>query len=257
MSIVISAACSGGCSALDADENVLVPPYASPVDTQAIVDHPQALPASNLTSVFQNDPSTLALLEFNGDASDTSGNGRSPILLGGTFVPTSWGMGLRISATDPQGLDWSEFAALIKPPYTIELVVTPDNVSCWAKLFGTNDTSDSGWYYCNGFQAYPNPVMTGTNITAGIRHYFALASASTSTTDVGASTVVVYFQGVKIGSTATSFTAPPSAAIFFRDDSATSRGERLSGTIEAMRISSVSRTSAEIGVVQARLAMQP
>jgi hypothetical protein len=85
---------------------------------------------ANLTSVFQNDPSTLALLEFNGDARDTSGNGRSPTLLGGTFERTPWGMGLRLSNADPQGLDWSAYAGLLQHPYTIEIVVTPDNVGC-------------------------------------------------------------------------------------------------------------------------------
>jgi hypothetical protein len=230
-------------------------PEAAEIDV--VGAQPQVSSTANLTSVFQNDPFTLALLEFNGNASDTSGNGRSPTLLGGTFEPTSWGMGLRLSGADPQGLDWSAFSALLKPPYTIEMVVTPDNVGCWAKLFGSNDASDFGWYYCNGFQAYPNPVMTDTNITAGTRHYLALASASTSTSDVGTSTVIVYFQGVKIGSTPASFTAPPSAAIFFRDDSTTSRGERLRGIVEAMRISSVSRTSTEIAAVQSRLVTQP
>jgi len=205
---------------------------------------------SRLDSVFRNDSATLASLEFNGDVIDTSGNGRSPTLLGGTFERTSWGMGLRLPNADPQGLDWSAYAGLLKHPYTIEMVVTPESVGCWAKLFSVNDASDRGWYYCNGFQAYPNAVVGNAGITAGTRHYFALVSTSDSTVDV-------YFQGVKIGSTSAAFNAPPSSAIFFRDDSATSRGERLRGIVEAMRISSVSRTSAEIAAVQAYLATRP
>jgi hypothetical protein len=123
-------------------------------------------------------------------------------------------------------------------------------VNCWAKLFGANDATDSGWYYCDGFQAYPNSAVTSAEITAGTRHYFALVSTSPTTMDV-------YFQGVKIGSTASAFTAPPSAAIFFRDDSGTSRHEQLRGIVEAMRISNVSRSSAEIAAVQSYLMTRP
>lgn len=201
--------------------------------------------------VFQSDPSTLAILELNGTVDDTSGNGRTPTLIGGTFVPTAWGQGLRLPAADPQGLNWSAYASLIQHPYTIEMVLTPDSVTGWAKLFGVDDASDAGWhYYGNSFYAWPVGGVSHPDITAGTRHYFAVVST-------GPSTVDVYFQGVKIGAVGASFTAPPREAIFFRDDSSTSRYERLRGVIEAVRISRGSRTAAEIAAVQARLATRP
>jgi len=203
---------------------------------------------AHLDAVFPNDPATLALLELNGNVLDSSGNGRSPILLGGTFEPTSWGMGLRLPNTDPQGLDWSAYAGFLHPPYTIEMVITPDSVGCYAKIFGINDASDQGWYYCNGLQPYPRgTAVMSTGITAGTRHYLALVAKDVST-------VEVYFQGVKIATTTTPFTTPPVGAILFRDDSTTIRNERLRGIVEALRISSVSRTPTEIAAIQAHLA---
>lgn len=240
MFLFVCAACGGGSAT----------PDAQPIDAQVIDARMLDAPLdANITSVFQSDPSTLALLELNGDVLDTSGNARSPTLIGGTFEATSWGMGLRLTA-DPQGLDWSAYAALLTPPYTIEMVVTPTSVDCWGKLLGAGDADDNGWYYCNGFQAFPSAEITDAGITAGTRHYVALVSTDTLNVDV-------YFQGVKIGSTAAPFTAPLSAAIFFRDDSVSTRDEIFRGVVEAVRISSVSRTSTEIAAVQAHLATRP
>jgi hypothetical protein len=242
--------CGGGSSTPDARQASDGPRVDAPAIDAHVDASPDAPVDANLSSVFDTDSGTLALLELNGDESDTSGNNRSPLLVGGTFEPTSWGMGLRMPADDPQGLDWSAYASLLVHPYTIEMVITPDSVGCYGKLFGATDDSDNGWYYCDGFDAYPNNTVADAGITASTRHYFALVSTDASTIDV-------YFQGTKIGSTAASFTAPPSAAVLFRDDSSTGRSERVAGIVEAVRISSVARSSTEIAAVATHLATRP
>src|SRR5690348_903334 len=63
------------------------------VDAQTTgADAPADAPETN---VFTIDANVLALFELNGDLKDTSGNGRDATLIGGTFVPTSWGMGFK------------------------------------------------------------------------------------------------------------------------------------------------------------------
>lgn len=197
-------------------------------------------------SLFPPMDGVLATFDFNGNVRDSSGNGRDGILIGGTFVPTSWDQGLRIVPPQPIGFDWSAYASLIRHPYTIEIVLTPATLGGWRKLFSFNDGADAGWYYLNNsFQAYPNGQV-GSGMLAGQRHYFALVSRDASTIDV-------YFQGQLIGTTNASFTAPPVHAVFFRDDAGTGRNEQFDGTVEALRISGVNRTPAEIDAVQQRL----
>jgi hypothetical protein len=198
------------------------------------------------SSLFPSMAGVLATFDFNGDVRDTSGNGRDGILIGGTFVPTSWDQGLRIVPPQPVGFDWSAYAGLIRHPYTIEMILTPATLGSWRKLFSFNDGADAGWYYFNNtFQAFPNGTI-GSGLLAGQRHYLAFVSRDNSTMDV-------YFQGHLIGTTNASFTAPPVNAVFFRDDSGTGRNEQFDGTVEALRISGVNRTPAEIDAVQQRL----
>jgi LPXTG-site transpeptidase (sortase) family protein len=179
---------------------------------------------------------------------DTSGNNRHLTFLGSgspTYVPTVYGTGLEIG--DGEGLDWSTYAALLAHPFTIEMVLTPTkNTTSWSKLFGFDDTDDDGWYYYqSGIQAYPNSVL-GSSINANEKHYIAFVSTSSTTMDV-------YFQGNLLGSTDMAFTAAPTEALFFRDDTDTSRTEQFNGVIEALRISAVSRTSTEIDAVQSNI----
>jgi len=206
---------------------------------------------SACTKLFDVDSNALAIFELNGDASDSSGNGRDATLLGGSFVTTSWGHGLSVpgDAAMPQGLDWSDFADLLVHPYTIEMVVRPADVRCWKKLFGPDDNSDVGWHYCTKFETYPNNTV-GPDLSDGARNYFALVSTAADKIDV-------YIDGARVGNLDASFTAPPSQAIFFRDDTTTGRLEQLSGVIDAVRISKVARSAAEITAVQLRLAAQP
>jgi hypothetical protein len=60
----------------------------------------------------------------------------------------------------------------------------------------------------------------------------------------------IYLDGILLGATPASFAAPPAQAIFFRDDTATSRNEQLRGVVDALRISNSARTGDEINTVQ-------
>ena len=196
---------------------------------------------------FPTDDGVLARLELNGDLTDSSGNGRHATLIGGEFVATALGTGLHVGPDDPLGIDWSEYAGLLSHPYTVEIVLTPADTSGFRKIFSFDDSSDNGWYYNGqGIRAYPNPTLGGGQVLPGELHYIAFVSTAPDQIDV-------YFQGVLLGSTNASFTAPPSQAIFFRDDAGTGRSERLDAVVEAMRISGVARTAEEIAAIQQNL----
>lgn len=188
----------------------------------------------------------LAQFDFNGSADDSSGNNRDGELLGGTFVPTQCGGGLRIEE-NTHGLDWSEFAGLLVHPYTIEMILTPESTNSYAKLFSPDDNNDSGWYYhMQGIRLFPNDSFGAGSMIAGEVHYLAFVSTAADMVDV-------YFQGERLGNGNSSFTAPPTQAIFFKDDEATGAVESLRGVVEALRISSTTRSESEIAAVQERL----
>lgn len=225
-------------------------PTAAP-DAITRLDGPLVLdgPVSD-NHVFTTDSSTLAIFELNGDVTDSSGNGFDATLIGGTFVATSWGQGLSVPGGAVQGFEWTAHANLIAHPFTIEMVLTPVDVSCWRKLFGPDDALDIGWNYCMKFQTCCGDATVGPDLPAAQRHYLAIVSTSTTQDDV-------YINGTLAGSIHSGFTAPPSQAIFFRDDSQTSRMEALTGVIDAVRISGVARTPTEIAAIQTRLATRP
>lgn len=183
---------------------------------------------------------TLALFEFNGDTLDASGADRHATLIGGSYVSTRYGMGLRVApemvddSVVPMGIDWSSFAGLLVHPYTVEVLFTPAEQIGYGKLFSNDDTSDSGWYTVDaGFEAYPggSPLATGEIRPHQLNH---LAIVSTA-----ADEIAVYLNGQPIGTSTKGFSGPPAQAIFFRDDSATGRSEQLAATIEVLRISDV------------------
>lgn len=215
-----------------------------------VLDFSLPLLLLGLGEVFPADPDALAKFEFNGDVKDSNGTGRDAILLGGEFVATIWGQGLHVFPPSPGGaigIDWSEFAGLLVHPYTVEVVLAPLDTVGWRKIFSFEDASDAGWYYKNqGIQAFPNPVVGTGQVLADERHYIAFVSTASDQVDI-------YFQGVLLGSTDASFTAPPAEAIFFRDDTSTGRREQLDAVVEALRISGITRTQGEIEFIQQRL----
>lgn len=193
------------------------------------------------TDVFTPDGKTLAIFELNGDVQDSSGNGRHATFIGGAFVDTTFGQGLKMNG-DPQGFSWN-FATLIKSPFTIEMVLIPENMSNYEKLFSPNDKGDEGWYYYErGFEAWPNGKK-GSGFKTNTRHYLAIVSETKGS-------ISIYSNSVLIGKTSTSFSEPPAKAIFFRDDQVTGRSEFFKGVAEAVRISNAARSASEIAAIQ-------
>jgi hypothetical protein len=208
--------------------------------------------ANENNDVFSPAAGVLAKFEFNGNVNDSSGNGRDATLLGGGFVDTPWGQGFHVFANDSMtGIDWSSYASLLHHPYTVEIVITPQGTESWGKLFGFDDKNDNGWYYkSEGLQAYPNSVVGSGQVQSGEQHYIAFVSTATDKMEI-------YYQGKLLGPTNTTFEAPPFSAIFFYDDTATGRNEQLNAVVEALRISEVARTPAEIFAVQTHLYPKP
>ncbi len=218
---------------------------AAPIDA-ASADGAGDAGDGGASTIFSVDVATLARFEFNGDALDSSGHGRSGTALGTpTFVPAKFGSSLVLGG-DPQGIDWSAYAATLTFPFTIEVVYISSSSSLgYQKIFGPVDTTDDGWYQLNGmFQAFPATTPAVGLLPANALHYIAFVATSTTLMDV-------WIDGALAGGSAMQFTAPPVGAFFFRDDSSTARNERLNGTVDALRISSVARTSAQIAATWA------
>ena len=181
---------------------------------------------------------TIALLEFNGNTLDTWFEDRHATLIGGSYVSTRYGMGLRVvnDATEegiaPMGIDWSPYAGLLVHPYTVEILFTPTEQISYRKLFSSDDTSDSGWYVVDqAFTAYPSGVtLAPDQLQPNQLIYLAIVSTA-------ADQIEVYVNGRSVGTSPKGFSGPPAQAIFFRDDSHTGRDEQLTGTIDVLRIS--------------------
>lgn len=202
--------------------------------------------------VFAPDGDTLALFELNGTLNDTSGNNRNATLIAGGFTQTPWGMGFAVNGSTTQGFQWSAYANLLVHPFTIEMV-NGCTTTCYKKLFGGSDTADAGWYYCTQLTSYGSQqsvTKVGPNVSGGQRHYLAFVSTSTAMMDV-------YLNGAKVGAAPTRLANPPTAAIFFRDDTVTQRSEAVNAVIDAVRLSRVARTATEIAATQTKLATQP
>jgi hypothetical protein len=198
-------------------------------------------------SLFPVDENVLALWEFDGHSRDISGNGRDGTLLGGEFVTTPFGRGMRVGEDEETGLDWSTFAPLLEHPFTVEMILFPEDTSAWRKLFSFDDRSDHGWYYrSEGIQSYPNPTLGAGGVVAQEWAYIAFVSTAPDE-------IEVFLNGESLGRTPTGFAAPPPQAIFFRDDLATGRGEQLEGIVEALRISDVARQPGDLLALQNRL----
>lgn len=198
------------------------------------------------TKTFGSDADTLANFEFEDDVTDSSGNACDLTEMNGphTFDVGRFGKGIKYAVAKKQGLDWSAYAAMMTHPFTIEYVWKPSGVNTgYQRLFANNIASDIGWYtHGAAFESYPSPAL-GNTLTANNWHYIACASTSTTTMDV-------WLDGVKVGNTNMQFTAPPAQAIFMRDDGAS---ELPDGVLDAIRVSKVSRSAAEIGATWLRV----
>jgi hypothetical protein len=206
--------------------------------------------------VFAVDADTLAVMELNGNSMDGSGDERNGTLLGGDFVETQFGQGLRLIGEAPQGIDWDAYKDLITHPFTIELVLVPTETYDYGRLFRYDDELDEGWYYGDYlFYSYDNSPIpdVGEPFAEDERHYIAIVSR-----EEGLELLIdVYLNGVLVGSTPAgdggSFTDPIANAVFFEDDGS----EHLIGVVDALRISSGSRSMDDISAVQSRLGGRP
>ena len=209
----------------------------------------QSPPAPSM-AIFPNDAHTLALFTLDGNVQDVSGNGRHATFISGAFTATPLGQGLRLSGQsggDGQGFHWNAYAHLLIHPYTVEMIVTPEETNSYRKLFSFDDSNDRGWYYRGtGVTAYPFDWLGEGLALPDERHYIAFVSLDNET-------IEVYLQGVSIGTTQSGYTAPGAEAIFFNDDASTARVEQLSGVVDEVRLSSVARTAVEIQAVQSAL----
>ena len=191
--------------------------------------------------MFSIDDAVLATFDFEGSLQDGSGAGRHAKIIGGMFVDGVFGQALAVTAgARPMGIDWSAHAGLLTPPYTVEMVLTPQDTAHWSKLFGGDDANDHGLYYkSEGVQLYPSEPLARGRARPGVLHYIALVVGSDGL-------ATVYLQGERIGEVAAPSLASPTQALFFRDDEATGRAEQLTAVIEALRISRGARDATEI-----------
>lgn len=193
---------------------------------------------------FPTDPSTLAIFEFNGDVLDSSGNDRHATLLNpaSTYVASTYGEGLVLPRVDDQaqGIDWSAYASLFTPPYTVEVLVHPTDINSWKRLFTHNAADDNGLYYFDGgLQNYPDAPLNGVSLPADTLHCLAWSAPETP-----ANVLDLYLDGDYLGQVGRSY-AVPTQAWFFMDDLAVPN-ENILGHVDAMRISSVARTGTEL-----------
>ena len=206
--------------------------------------------------VFEVDATTLSVMELNGDVMDGGEGARNGTLLGGDFVDTEFGQGLRLVGEAPQGIDWDAHKDLITHPFTIELVLVPTDTYDYARLFRYDDELDEGWYYGDYLScSYDNAPIpdVGEPFVADERHYIAIVSREEDPELL----IDVYLNGIFVGATPAgdggSFTDPIANAVFFEDDNS----EHLIGVVDALQISSGSRSTEDIAPVQSRLAGRP
>jgi len=117
----------------------------------------------------------------------------------------------------------------------------------YAKLVGFDDASDEGIYYReSGVAVYPQNAFAAGRARPGERHDLAFVFTGTELVDV-------YYQGEHVGQGSLQRGTPPTSLTLFRDDGQTSRSETLVGVVEAVRISSVDRSAAEIAATAGRV----
>jgi hypothetical protein len=236
------------------DDATMTPRAAAPVRVSAAVAValgitltlvPVAASAAPDPDVFfPSDPATLAIFEFNGDVLDSSGNDRHATLLdpASTYVTSTYGQALVLPRVDDQaqGIDWSTYAALLTPPYTVEVLVHPTDLDYYNRLFTFDDHDDNGLYYLDGgLVNYPDSPLAGDPLPVDTRHCLAW-SAPVSPANV----LDLYLDGDYLGQVGRSYDVP-TQALFFMDD-LTVPNENILGHVDAMRISSVARTSTEL-----------
>jgi hypothetical protein len=78
------------------------------------------------------------------DHREAGRNSRPGTLLGGDFVDTEFGQGLRLLGVAPQGINWDAYKDLITHPFSIELVLVPTDTFDYRRLFRYDDGLQNG-----------------------------------------------------------------------------------------------------------------
>ena len=216
-----------------------------PTAATAAPASPGAVAAADPDAFFPTDASTLAIFEFNGDVLDSSGNGRDATLLdpASTYEASTYGQGLVLPAVGgaAQGIDWSAYASLLVPPYTVEVLVYPTDVGSWKRLFTHDQLDDGGLYYYGGsLQNYPEPPLSGVSLPPNTLHCLAWSAPVTPDRRLD-----LYLDGTYLGQVGRGYDVP-SQAWFFMDDTGAAPNENIDGFVDAMRISNVARTGTEL-----------
>ncbi len=145
----------------------------------------------------------------------------------------------------PMGLDWSAFADLLVPPFSIEMLLWPTgDLHDERKLIGTNDAAFQGLAYrSNGLKGGSAAVLGMDSLQVNDLHYLTFVF-------VNDTEVRVYAQGEFLGTTIMpNFFLPASGVYLVSDDR--SRTDQLTGFVESVRIC---RGRLEDGEVQAHWA---
>ncbi len=170
----------------------------------------------------------LKSYDFNGDYSDTLGNGNELVASGGSILSGMYNF------TDNQGLELTS-AFTNTANYAIEMRLSVnDSLSGWNKLIDFQElSSDNGFYLKDdNFNFY----VSGSNPVGGpviLNEFFDFAFVRS------AGIITTYFNGVAL----TAFNDSSNQAVsssnilnFFEDDFATGQGESFIGAVDYIRI---------------------
>lgn len=200
------------------------------------------------TNFFPVDENTLAIFEFNGNVQDSSGNNRHATLLNAssTYSTSTFGQGLVLpnQSNVYQGIQWNAYKSLLVAPYTVEVLVFPEDVEDYARLFTHDTLDDDGLYYYQGTLInYPDDGLSGVSLASSTLHCLAWAAPASP-----ANKLNLYLDGDYLGQVNRAYDEP-SIAHFFMDNTENAPNENILGYVDAMRISNVVRTNAELASV--------
>lgn len=199
--------------------------------------------------IFPADPPTLARLELDGDARDSSGKGRHGELRssGDDFVASDFGQALALAGTGVQGIDWSEHADALTAPFTLEMVLRLDHTTDSGPVARFDATAEEGWYVDRGAltDGPRTRRLADGFVQAGSLQYLAWVVKKDGSADV-------FRNGSHVGSLPTGFSLPPAVVHLIGGNGSE---PQMAGELDAVRLSAGARTAAELRSVGFRLGM--
>ncbi len=216
--------------------------------------------------LFPDDANTLARFELNADTDDENAvrDRDATNFADDAFAATGFGRGLHVV---DGGLDWSEFADRLTPPFTIEMVVTPvRDPRNFRKIFGFDDDDDAGCYWINnaiqcfedgkgfisedegGGRDVGEGEMGRGDVIGGRRMYLAFVVES-------ATAMRVYADGNFIGVAPPGLPSLTARDVVLLHDDRDRGGEQSDALLDGVRFSRVARDDTEIEAIAARVAL--